>query len=616
MPDNVRLRQTGWALLFVGLAAALGAGVAKHSTALAGGAMFLVVVGWLSVYWRRGVLFLLVLASVDGFIKYYYGSFWTYVLKDVVLAGIVVGVVFWARRNPKAFPRGRWFGLPFVLLYIAFDAAEILIPSTGRTIALAGFRAQAMYAVLFFIGAIYFDSTQRVVRTALVAIGGITFAAAVGILQYVLGPTWLDLGRGFTAASSHYIGGVGSDPSMAYRAYGTMVDPTALGLACGFAIIYSLGMLFVERAWPARTLLVLSAAICGAALYFTATRSAIVGVAVGLVLLVGALAARRDSRRYIAVVLAIVVGVGVIATPFALELLGSQTQTRFGAESENYALATRQRSIDYVFQTAGQRLFGFGLGVTGAGGRNRPEQQFRFSVDNVYLTALYETGPFGLLALLAVQGALLFLTLRAALRAENRRLGATYAVIAGGQASLLVAGWFNQGSFVYAPLAQIFWLFAGTVAMPQRIAAGDPATTDGVKRRIAPLLATFRPLGDPRRIALATRMSAPGAAAVAVRPLTEADIEAAIARFSSRMRARLLELAEAGHWSQYSADELFGRAGRELFIDLKKALAALETDPFSRDGANAVIGSSVEVAALMMMLADKFSNELPETGAT
>jgi hypothetical protein len=78
------------------------------------------------------------------------------------------------------------------------------------------------------------------------------------------------------------------------------------------------------------------------------------------------------------------------------------------------------------------------------------------------------------------------------------------------------------------------------------------------------------------------------------------------------VRTRLLELAEAGHWSQYSADELFGRAGRELFIDLKKALAAAESDPLSRTGASeAIVGSSVEVAALMMMLADKFSRETP-----
>jgi hypothetical protein len=47
---------------------------------------------------------------------------------------------------------------------------------------------------------------------------------------------------------------------------------------------------------------------------------------------------------------------------------------------------------------------------------------------------------------------------------------------------------------------------------------------------------------------------------------------------------------------------------------MKKELARLETDPFSSDATRAVIGSAVEIASLMMMLADKFSTE-PPSGA-
>ncbi len=613
MRDSARLRQTAWIALFALLSAAVGAGIAVHNLTLVGGTLFLVLLGWFAVYWRQGIVFLLVLACVDGFIKYYYGTLGTYLLKDLVLAGVLAGVVYKAAGDPKFLPKGRWFGLPVVVLYMAFDLAEILIPNGERATAVAGFRAHAMYAVLYFIGTLYFDSASRLVRTAAISVGAIAFAAAIGVLQYFLGPTWLNLGRGFVVASSHYIGGVGADASTAYRAYGTMVDPTALGLACCFAILYALGLLFVERSWLERFSLLAAVAVCVAALDFTGTRSAILGFVVGLAALVGLLAARRDSRRYIGVGVALTMGVAVIALPFAFNLLGSQTQTRFGAESENYALATRQRSFDYVLATAGSKPFGFGLGVTGAGGRIRPEQFF-FSVDNVYLTALYETGPIGFLTLVAVQGGLLFLTVRLALTTANRRLGITYAAIAAGQVSLLVSGWFNQGAFDYAPMAQMFWLFAGAVALPKRIEAGASAAALRPKGAIAPLRAVLRPLGDPRRIELPARMRSPGAA-LAVKPLTEAEFDAAIARFGVRLRARLLALAEAGHWSQYSSDELFGRAGRELFVDLKRALAALDTDPFSRDRANAVVDSSVEIAALMMMLSDKFSTDPPQGGA-
>jgi hypothetical protein len=609
VPEIRRLRQAGWTALFAALAGALGVGVASHNLTLAGGAIFLVLLGWFAIYWRQGVMFLLVLSCVDGFIKYYYGTLGTYLLKDLVFAGVLAGVGFRIVREPRFLPKGRWLGLPFVVLYLAFDFAEILIPNGERATAVAGFRAHAMYGFLFFIGALYFDSLSRLVRTAIVSVAAIAFAASIGVLQYALGAAWLNLGRGFATASSHYIGGGGGDASTAYRAYGTMVDPTALGLACGLGMLYALGMLCVERSWLERLLLAAAFVVCAAALDYTGTRSAILGLAVGLVALTGLLAARRDSRRYIGIAIALTVCAGAIAVPFVFDSMGTAAQSRYSQESENYALATRQRSFDYVASNVGSKPLGFGLGVTGAGGRIRPEQFF-FSVDNVYLTALYETGPPGFLLLLAVQGALLFLTARAAFRAVNRRLGIAYAAIAAGQVSLLVSGWYNQGAFDYAPMAQMFWLFAGAVAMPKRLEASAAAEPVPAKRAVPQLRALLRPIGDPRRIELVTRMRAPGAA-LAVKPATEADVEAAIAAFGARLRGRLLELARAGHWSQYSADELFGRAGRELFIDLKKALATLETDPFSREGADAVVGSSVEVAALMTMLADKFATEPP-----
>jgi hypothetical protein len=606
-----------WVATFALLAVVVGVGIATRNTTIAGGALFLVSLGWLIVYWRVGVLVLLVLSCVDGFIKYYSGSFGTYVLKDLVLAGLIAGIARAAFNDPQLVPRGRWLGAPFVVLYVAFDAAQVLISTAGIEPAIAGFRQQALWSALFFVGVVYFDSTKRLIGTALVLVGAITFAAAVGILQYFLGPAWLNLGRGFVTASTHYVGGIGSDPGTAYRAYGTMVDPTALGLASGVGIVLAVGLAFTDRSWLQRFLLIGAAGICTLALYYSATRSAIAGTVAGLLAVFASLAVRRDARRYVAGVLAVAVAVSIIAIPFTLDLVGTDSQTRFSAESESYAIATRQRGVDRVLDTVGQKPFGFGLGVTGAGGRNRlldlgAFENYLFSVDNVYLTALYETGPIGLLLLIAVQGGLLFLTLRGAFAAKGRQLGIAYAVIAGGQVSLLVSGWFNQGSFVYAPMAQAFWLFAGAVALPKRIEAGDSSDAVEPRPRTVPLRTALRPIGDPRRIQLVTRMRSPGAAAVAVKPLTEADIERAIARFDVRLRARLLELAEAGHWSQYSADELFGRAGRELFVDLKKALAALETDPFSREGASAVIGSSVEVAALMLMLADKFSNGLSD----
>jgi hypothetical protein len=115
-----------------------------------------------------------------------------------------------------------------------------------------------------------------------------------------------------------------------------------------------------------------------------------------------------------------------------------------------------------VLNSVGENPFGHGLGATGAGGGLRTDTGL--AVDNVFYANLYETGPLGLALFLFVQFTFIGLGLRAALRAKDLASQTAFIGIVAGNVGCLVSCWFSQGAFDYAPVGQMFWLFAGAVA--------------------------------------------------------------------------------------------------------------------------------------------------------
>ncbi|MGZ3497568.1 MAG: O-antigen ligase family protein [Vulcanimicrobiaceae bacterium] len=456
--------------IFIALSAALGSAVGLGVTQLVGGIVFLVALFWLSAFWRVGIGVLLIYSCVDGFIKALHGSTPFLVVKDLMLLSIIGGMVVMLALHPERKTAGRWQGLWAWLLYVGYLGAQALNPSAGLTAGIAGFRAHALFAFLFLVGAVYFTSPKRFSRTANLAIIGISIAAVAGLFQFFFEDLWTSIAPGLAAASHKYVSfipGAGVIPGLSGavpRAYGTMVDPAALGLACSVGFLFAAGAL--ARSKPAhRPVIIASMVAMGMALLFSGSRASTAGLAAGLLAFV-ILSWRHASMRMPAILALVLI---ILTVPMALQSSGGTAGGRFSSDSASYAAQTRDRSQTRVLAALPSHPLGWGLGATGAGGRMRKASSNVIAVDNLYFATLYETGIPGVVILLLIQGTILVLTIRCAAQAKVVETRAVYIGMASAQVAMLVNGIWSQGAFDYAPVSQIFWLFAGAVALPKRV---------------------------------------------------------------------------------------------------------------------------------------------------
>ncbi len=415
--------------------------------------------------WAAAVPLLLITASVDGFVKHVSASALTYVLKDALLALMLLGLTVWLVANRHERPDGvRLRGAIAWAVYVAFMLTQIVHPAGSWAGAASAFRAHALFALLIVAGVVYFRRPERLGRLADLALALCALCAAAAVVQHLLGARWLALGPGFMKASLHYtsfpsaaLRATGNDLAV-YRMYGTLVDPAALGLTCAYGILFAIAAMARLRGWG-RALAIAAIPLLGIGLALAQARAAMGGLAIGLVVLAAIMFARPAMRGFALAGIVLLVA----AVPVALALThGSVADRVLSQDQVAYAQATRDVSQSIVLNDIATHPFGHGLGATGSGGNLRDDPGL--GVDNVFFANLYETGVPGLAVFVAVQLTLLGLAIRAALRARERGAQTAFAGIAAGQVALLASCWFSQGAFDYAPLAQMFWLFAGAVA--------------------------------------------------------------------------------------------------------------------------------------------------------
>jgi|GEM_PF-1819901 len=464
----------GVIVLITLMAGGVAVGVGFGSTNTVGALAFLSVALWFVVAWRFGIAALIVISCIDGFIKIVHASTATYMLKDITLGLTLIGMLAALAVRQDLRPHGSWRGVWVWGCFIAFLAVQIVNPSTSLSAAIAGFRAHALFALLYVVGVVYFDGPKRFINAANLVIAGITFAAFIGIVQYFMGDAWLQIAGGLQTASRHYVtfnplaSVIPGATAVIYRSYGTLVDPEALGLACSFGIIYASAALARSRGMVT---VMLSGAIVimMIAMMFAGARSAMLGAAVGSLALM-VIAFTNPSMRRVAWLMA---ALFVLALPLSMKLSGGTVQDRLSPDATGYAANTRTHSANIVLNSVVTKPLGIGLGATGAGGKFRAQgtggKNSSLAVDNLYLAYLYETGPLGLILLVAVQGSFLTLTFRAMRSARRVETQATYAGMAAAQVGLLTASFLTQGAFDYAPVSQAFWLFSGAIAIPKRV---------------------------------------------------------------------------------------------------------------------------------------------------
>lgn len=449
----------------VGAAALLAFAATTDSLTIVAALIGLAVAGVALFDWTVGVPVLLLVACTNGFFKHLSDASITYVLKDAMLAVILIGMIVRLALHPAERPDGsRWHGLLAWSAYFGFLATQLLHPAQSLAGGVAAFRAHGGFAILFIVGAIYFQKRERLERSANVVLALCAVCAAGAILQYALGNRWMHLSPGFLQASLHYASFPSAEARAAgmigasYRMYGTLVDPAALGEACAFGILLALAAVARLRG-TSRIFAVLSIPLMAVALELSQSRSSIGALAVGMVALIVMLGVRREVRWFalvglLAVVLAIPVGVTLTKGRIADRL--------FSSDSVAYATQLRDQTREQTLYELPSFPFGHGFGSTGGGGNLRDNTGF--AVDNVYFSTLYETGIIGLALFVAFQLTMVYFGLRAMRRAKSTGAYTVYAGILAAQIMMLVNGWFSQGAFDYAPVAQFFWFFSGAIA--------------------------------------------------------------------------------------------------------------------------------------------------------
>jgi O-antigen ligase len=330
--------------------------------------------------------------------------------------------------------------------------------------------AEVVGGVLMFFVVVNIVREQpelEAVGRALLVAGAL--AALIGVVFYAIPEAWTV--RALNAlARFDYPGGYGAlryiedDPNNPMRAIGTAIDPNTYG---GMLILFaglSAPQLVARRPLFPRWLVGLMFAVEALCLYLTYSRSAMIGLAVA-VLLVGIL-------RYRRLVLVALAGLALLlilpqAQAYVVRFLeGVQgqdlaTQMRFGEYKDALELITRYPV--------------FGVGFSGT-----PDIDLYIGVSNVYLLIAEQAGLVGLAAFLLCMAILMVSfvrTVRAGMADDRRE--ALLLGLGGAIAGVLVSGLLDHYLFnlAYPHMVVLFWIYAGLAMAAILIERSQPAVS-------------------------------------------------------------------------------------------------------------------------------------------
>lgn len=250
------------------------------------------------------------------------------------------------------------------------------------------------------------------------------------------------------------------DPSLMKRATSTSVDPNVLGSLLNVALAMLAPQLIVRRPLIPRFWGWVMAAILGAGMVLTVSRSAMVGAAVAV--LVISVARYRKLLPFI-----VVAALLFVALPWTQNLIQHFVE---GVLREDLSTQMRMGEYKDTFILIGRYPF-LGVGFAGA-----PDIDIYVAVASVYLIIAAQMGLVGLAAFLVVVGMVLwrFWTRRAAVQAmpdlEPLWYGLHAAIVGG-----LVSGIFDHFFFSldFHHSVTLFWLVVGlATAASQLVDAG------------------------------------------------------------------------------------------------------------------------------------------------
>ncbi len=420
-----------------------------------------------------GVFALIFVAAVDGFLKGLSPGWHTQLLKDYLLALMILRWAWLSVLGHRRRSVGTAVGIS-LLLFVAWTTVQLLNARNASLImSLAGYRTWVIWFPIFFIVYDYIEERAQVQRLLLFHFALFVPLALYGVVQYQIGLDHLyRLGPGFRFYQDEaYMADVEGEWTRHIRPPATAVSPHAFAESTGQVLLLGVGAIpFLRRRKTAQLLVAISMPLLAMAVLVTAVRNAAAATALGAVALL--LTLRRVG---LAIVLAVVVGIGAWQV---------DQYTRGGALQRIESIVTnpeytRQRimnpwkaAVDFLMDhpLGGGTASGVGRGRmlwgTVSAARLSPEHRVPW-VENDYGRALVELGIPGFLLLLGVlvmTGRSLYLAYRRSRLPEDQWLIAS-------ALSLLVAisARLTVGSALYGwPGAIIFWAFvAAALRLPE-----------------------------------------------------------------------------------------------------------------------------------------------------
>lgn len=237
-------------------------------------------------------------------------------------------------------------------------------------------------------------------------------AALIPLSLYAIAQYFFSL----SAWDAHWVehgelGSIGAPQEDKIRVFSTLNSPFTFAIALSTGVMLGLG---IARRLGAALLLTLPLLL---ALALTYVRSAWLALVIGV--LVFAFAARgRAGGRIVAVVAVSLIGLVVVGGSNPTTQAFTQRVTSLGSPEEDVSANERLETTKRLLPASVSQPLGEGLGQAGLAVRleEAEEEEQLVEVDDGYLSLLYQSGPFGLLLVLAA----IFSSVAAAVRVLGR----------------------------------------------------------------------------------------------------------------------------------------------------------------------------------------------------
>lgn len=471
-PESYRMLPLHVGLLAVVIGLAAGAGIVLFGTTATVVVLLLLAFGLAVFTWPElGVLAFIAVASLLPFAVLPVQFVFNFTLVDVTLTTLLAAWLFWAVQRERPIVSSVFNTL--VCIYLGFALVSFLL---GLTYSISPERLRlfmkSINSTLLFFGALNCVRTWASLRRAIIALlmggwaaAGIALAllslpegtvvqllSALGPLGYPTGPEALR-----TIADTRIL-----------RAIGTSIDPNVLGGLLMMASALLAGQVLSPRPLLDRWMLWLMLATTVVALMATQSRSAMGGLAVGVLIV----AAVRDRR----VVVLMLSGMAILLLfPDVVSQVIPQARVivdrlHSGLAFQDRAAAMRLDEYANALNTISRYpWFGIGFGEP-------PSVDLYLGVSSIYLLIGQEMGLIGLSSFLAVLGMVAWRTIVGFREAWNEEIRGALLSLGAAMGAAAAAGLLDHYyvNIVFPHMVGLFWLYVGLTVVASRLATSGP----------------------------------------------------------------------------------------------------------------------------------------------